>query len=118
MEQKVQDRTAELKDINSRLVREIAERTHVEEALRESEQRFRTMADSAPVLIWIAGPDKQFSYFNKTWLNYTGRPLEKEIGMGWLEGVHPEDQERCKEVYIQAFDAHQEFKMEYRLRYN
>jgi len=85
-------------------------------ALRESDERFRIMADTAPVMLWMSGPDKLCNFFNKGWLDFTGRPLETELGNGWAEGVHPEDYERCLEHYVTAFDARREFKMEYRLR--
>jgi PAS domain S-box-containing protein len=85
-------------------------------SLRESEERFRVMADSAPVLIWISGLDKLCTYFNRKWLEFTGRTLEQEMGNGWVEGVHPDDFARCLETYVSAFDAREEFTMEYRLR--
>jgi PAS domain S-box-containing protein len=85
-------------------------------ALRESEERFRLMADTAPVMIWMSGPDKLCTYFNKHWLDFTGRPLQRELGEGWSEGVHHDDLERCLNTYVRAFDARETFRMEYRLR--
>ena len=83
---------------------------------QESEARFRVVADSAPVMIWIARPDKQFEWFNRPWLDYTGRPLAQEQGAGWLDGVHIEDLERCAGIYHASFDARQPFTMDLRLR--
>jgi PAS domain S-box-containing protein len=91
-------------------------RKHSEEALRESEERFRTMADTAPVMIWMAGVNKLCTFFNKRWLDFTGRALEQELGKGWAENVHHEDLDRCLEMYTNSFDARREFTMEYRLR--
>ncbi len=82
----------------------------------ESEERFRITANSAPVMIWMAGTDKLCDWFNQPWLDFTGRPLEAELGHGWGEGVHPDDLDRCLGIYSEAFDARQEFRMEYRLR--
>jgi PAS domain S-box-containing protein len=84
--------------------------------VRESEQRFRRVANTAPVLIWMSGPDKLCNYFNQPWLEFTGRPLEDELGNGWLEHVHPDDLENCLDVYTRAFDLREPFKMQYRLR--
>jgi PAS domain S-box-containing protein len=95
------------------LVAERRERTNV---LRESEARFRSMADTAPVLVWMSGKDKLWSFFNKTWLDFTGRTLDKELGNGWSEGIHPEDLARCSAIQVDAFDARRSFTMEYRLR--
>ena len=82
----------------------------------ESEELFRTMADYAPVLLWMAGRDKLCTFFNQGWLAFTGRSLEQEIGDGWAQGVHPADMDRCLETYHSAFDEHRPFEMEYRLR--
>lgn len=84
--------------------------------LSEVEARFRTMADSSPVLLWMSGTDSLCTFFNQTWLDFSGRPLEAELGVGWAEGVHPEDFERCMHIYMAAFTSRHPFEMEYRLR--
>ncbi len=95
---------------------DITERKRTEVELRESEIRFRTMADTAPVLLWMAGPDGLCDFFNQPWLNFTGRTLEQELGNGWAECVHPDDRQRCLDSYFSAFHARQPFEIEYRLR--
>lgn len=77
---------------------------------------FRELADNAPVMIWRSRPDKLCDFFNKPWLDFTGRSLDEESGMGWASGIHPEDRARCLDVYGSAFDAGSSFTIEYRLR--
>ena len=84
--------------------------------LHEKEQNYRTLADSAPALIWTSGTDKLCGYFNQPWLNFTGRTLEQELGNGWVEGVHPGDLASCVETYTESFDRREPFSMDYRLR--
>ena len=95
---------------------DITEQKLAQQRVYESEQRFRTMADKAPVMIWISGVDKLCTYFNEPWLEFTGRTLDQELGEGWAEGVHPDDRKRCEEIYQTAFDERRPFSTEYRLR--
>ncbi len=104
-----------------RLIEWLTEReltlTQSSELLRENEQHFRTLANGGSALIWTADVDKLCKYFNEPWLNFTGRTLEQEYGNGWAEGVHPEDFDRCLDIYITAFDKREAFTMDYRLRH-
>ena len=109
---------AQLQQWANSLNAEVRERQQLQEALRESEAHFRVMADTAPVMIWMAGVDKLCTFVNKRWLDFTGRALEQEVGSAWSEGIHPEDLDRCLECYVRSFDAHQGFAMEYRLQRN
>jgi len=95
---------------------DITERVAAQQALRESEERFRNVADIAPVMIWIAGEDKKYTYVNKQRLDFTGRSLAEELGDGWMEGVFPEDYSRCLEIYTKSFEERKPFEMEYRIR--
>ncbi|MFO7859958.1 MAG: transporter substrate-binding domain-containing protein [Desulfosalsimonas sp.] len=95
------------------LRRQVARRTA---EIQESEQHFRNLADSGSALIWTADTDKKCDYFNRAWQEFTGRSLSQEKGEGWVQGVHPEDRDRCIEIFRRAFDRHERFSMIYRLR--
>jgi PAS domain S-box-containing protein len=98
------------------VVGDVTERHEADQRLRESEERFRNMADAAPVMIWVSSPDKGCIFFNKVWLDFTGRTMEQESGNGWRAAVHPDDRDRCFAIYSSSFEARRGFQMEYRLR--
>ena len=84
--------------------------------LAPSAPEYRVLVEQAPILIWRAGLDMLCDYFNQRWLDFTGRTLEQEMGNGWAEGVHPDDFDRCLEIYTTHFRRQEAFEMEYRLR--
>ena len=98
------------------LALEQRERCRTEAALRESEARFRTLADSLPVMVWVADPAGRCTWFNKTWLDFTGRTLDQEIGYGWTQEVHPVDVDGCRRSYEKALQARVPFTLEYRVK--
>lgn len=88
----------------------------VQRSLHESERRFRDMADSAPVMIWIAGKEGRCEYFNKGWLDFTGRAPSQERDHGWVQGIHADDRHRCLAIFESSVAARCEFELDYRLR--
>jgi PAS domain S-box-containing protein len=102
----------------SKIARDITEDKKRQEALRESEMRFRTMADAAPMLIWESGTDQRCNYFNQTWLKFVGRTIEQEHGNGWTESLHPDDVDRRLKIYRSSFDGRKPFEIEYRIRHH
>ncbi len=100
------------------VIEDINARKAAENALRESEQRYRSVTDAAPLMVWMSGADKLCYYFNKGWLDFVGRTLEQEAGNGWAVNVHPDDLDRCLQIYSSSFDARLPFEMEYRLRHH
>jgi PAS domain S-box-containing protein len=97
---------------------DMSETKRAERALRESEQRYRTVTEATPIMVWMAGLDKRCYYFNKGWLNFVGRTLEQECGHGWAEGIHRDDFDRCLQIYVSNFDARRSFEMQYRLKHH
>jgi PAS domain S-box-containing protein len=83
--------------------------------LKESESRFANLADASPVMIWMTDPDNLCYYFNKSWLSFTGRKFEEEVGVGWLQNVHPDDINLFGN-YQSNLDAHESYTVEYRLK--
>jgi PAS domain S-box-containing protein len=88
----------------------------VSSSLRDSEQRFRNIANSVPVMMWTSGTDGGADFINRSWLEFTGRSLEESLGNGWAESVHPDDRQRSYDTYMRAFGDRQPLEMELRVR--
>jgi two-component system, cell cycle sensor histidine kinase and response regulator CckA len=95
---------------------DITRQKQVEQALRDNEKHFREMAATAPVMIFASGADRLATFFNKNWLDFTGRTLEQELGYGWAKGIHPEDSPRILTAISESFDRRSYCQLEYRLR--
>jgi PAS domain S-box-containing protein len=95
---------------------DITVRKRAELVVRENEERFRRLADVLPVGVWMSDGEGARAYVNRTWIDITGRSMERQLGVGWLEAVHPDDRERCMGTYLRAFAKRAPFSMEYRIR--
>jgi PAS domain S-box-containing protein len=98
------------------VARDITDRKRADELRRESDERFQMLADAAPVMVWVSGTDGLCTFFNRQWLEFTGRTMEQELGSGWADGVHPADSQPCMDYYISSIQARRSFTMEYRLK--
>ena len=116
LEIRVAQSTTELRESNHRLQQELAQREQAQAALQESETRFQTMANCFPMLMWIANEQGKYTFFNKSWLDFTGQTIEEGLGYGWTKKVHPEDLSSCLSIYQKAFQACKPFQREYRLQ--
>ncbi|HAN78303.1 MAG TPA: acyltransferase, partial [Bacteroidales bacterium] len=80
--------------------------------VNKAKELYLKIFEDFPALIWRSRLDKLCDYFNRTWLEFTGRTMEQEFGYGWAEGVHPEDFDRCVEIYVNSFEKREAFLME------
>jgi PAS domain S-box-containing protein len=111
-----------IKDVTDKLVgvsvvaRDITKRKRSEQFLRESEERFRVMADTAPVMIWITDESGNHTFFNRFFLEFTGHTLAEELRNGWNDSIHPEDRQLCWKTVQTALSKRQAYTVEYRFR--
>jgi PAS domain S-box-containing protein len=110
---KLFDEVGELREQLAELQAEL--QRHIERQ-RTGDVRFRLLADTAPVMLWMSGPDALCTYFNRAWLEFRGRTVDQEVGNGWTEGLHPDDRDLYLETYLKAFGTRQPFRMRCRLR--
>jgi PAS domain S-box-containing protein len=96
--------------------RDITKRQAAEEKLRDSEERFRNMADHAPVMVWVTEADASCIYLNESWYQFTGQTPATGLGFGWLDAVHPDDQKFSHDIFVAANEKQEGFRLEYRLR--
>jgi PAS domain S-box-containing protein len=106
----------EVRELRQKLAELEAELQRHRERHQSAEERFRLLADAAPVMIGMSGVDALSSYFNRAWLEFRGRALDKELGNGWIEGLHPDDLDACLETYLKAFGMRQPFRVRFRLQ--
>ncbi len=116
LENRVEERTSELRSANEELQAQIEERLRIENEIRESEERFRLMADSAPVMIWMTNSDGRLAYINEMWLKFTGKSFDFTISDNWMNDIHPDDLEAFEESYVVATSNRRGFEIKVRLK--
>jgi PAS domain S-box-containing protein len=118
----IEDNSSSIKNASGKttgvalVFRDVTERRQIEHSLREKEGRFRMMADTTPVMLWLSGTDGVCNFFNQSWLDFTGRTMEQEMGYGWADNVHPDDLRRCLDTYVNSLEARTPYNIEYQLR--
>ena len=103
-------------DVLARQAADLIERVRAEAALRVREEQFRSIADTAPVIVWMSDVSKDCTYLNETWVKVTGQPFDAALGNGWMDRIHPGDVAQCWDSYTRAFERRESFQMDFRLR--
>ena len=103
-------------DVLARQAADLIERVRSENAIRESEERFRLIANTAPVIIWMSDASKDCTYINQTGLEFSGQPIDASLGNRWMARIHPEDVVQLWDIYSRAFDQRERFQADFRLR--
>ncbi|AUT00616.1 hybrid sensor histidine kinase/response regulator [Nostoc sp. CENA543] len=116
LEELVAQRTNEITKTNEQLHQEIAERQRLLEVVRQSEERYRYLADAIPQLVWTANAQGECDYFNQNWCNYTGLTLEESLGTGWVAALHPDDVQKTYDVWTNAVRNSTIYENEYRFK--
>jgi PAS domain S-box-containing protein len=116
LEEMVTIRTNEITKTNEQLQQEILERQRILEVLRQSEERYRYLAESIPQLVWTTKPNGECDFFNQNWCEYTGLTLEQSLGSGWLAALHPDDIQNADEVWSNAVKNGTIYNNEYRFK--
>ncbi len=100
----------------AKVLRDKTDQKTVEDALRESEGRFRSYADTAPAILWVTGPDGQSTYVSRAWQDFTGQSEEESLGLGWTDAVHPDEREGTRAAFLAGVEGRRPFQIEHRLR--
>jgi PAS domain S-box-containing protein len=111
-----EEESDQLAMFRARLAELQSELTSLQQKLTASEERFRLLADAAPIMIWMSDAEGLCTFFNRAWLEFRGRTLEQEVGNQWVEGVHPEDRAMCLETYMKCLSTRKVFHLQFRLQ--
>ena len=100
------------------VLRDATQKRRFHRALAENEERFRNLANSAPMMIWMSDGAGGYTWVNRAWLDFTGRTLAQELGSGWTDGIHSQDRDSVVQNYAGALRTGREFRLEFRLRHH